>query len=95
MPSHSHSHPNLSRSKSHRSDDNLAGGRLSRRAADPTVEAERRAQQDRQFALDEAKVLNGAFSLPCEQPCILNHHHSFSVTATLCVHNGLSRSFIP
>ena len=59
MPSHSHSHPNLSRSKSHRSDDNLAGGRLSRRAADPTVEAERRAQQDRQFALDEAKVLNG------------------------------------
>lgn len=59
MPPHSHSHPNLSRSKSHRSDDNLAGGRLSRRAADPTVEAERRAQQDRQFALDEAKVLSG------------------------------------
>lgn len=62
MPPHSHSNPNLSRSKSHRSDDNLAGGRLSRRAADPTVEAERRAQQDRQFALDEAKVLSGNFS---------------------------------
>jgi len=54
-----HPHPSLARSKSHRSDDNLAGGRLSRRAADPIVEAERRAQQDRQFALDETKVLNG------------------------------------
>lgn len=74
MPPHSHSHPNLSRSKSHRSDDNLAGGRLSRRAADPTVEAERRAQQDRQFALDEAKVLSGehqALSLLPSPPLLI------------------------
>ena len=46
----------LSRGKAHRSDDNLAGGRLSRRAADPAVEAERKAQQERHFALDEGRV---------------------------------------
>lgn len=50
---------NLTRGKSHRSDDNLAGGRLSRRAADPAVEAERKAQQERHFALDEGKVERG------------------------------------
>ena len=92
MPSHSHSHPNLSRSKSHRSDDNLAGGRLSRRAADPTVEAERRAQQDRQFALDEAKVLSGEITVPSVIFMLLTHHLSlvckFGAELLPCVRLG-------
>ena len=37
-----------------------AGGRLSRRAADPVVEAERKAQQEKMYALDLDKVLSGA-----------------------------------
>jgi protein phosphatase 1 regulatory subunit 42 len=35
------------------------GGRLSRRAADPAVEAERKAQQERLFALDVDRILHG------------------------------------
>ncbi|KAF8060053.1 ML1 [Scenedesmus sp. PABB004] len=35
------------------------GGRLSRRAADPAVEAERKAQQERLFALDVDRILSG------------------------------------
>lgn len=37
-----------------------AGGRLSRRASDPAAEAERRAAQDRMFALDLDRVLSSA-----------------------------------
>ena len=47
------------RGKLQRNDDNLGGGRLSRRAADPAVEAERRAQQDRHYALDPDRVERG------------------------------------
>jgi protein phosphatase 1 regulatory subunit 42 len=35
------------------------GGRLSRRAADPAVEAERKAQQERLFALDVHRIMSG------------------------------------
>ncbi|WIA33756.1 hypothetical protein OEZ86_006871 [Tetradesmus obliquus] len=35
------------------------GGRLSRRAADPAVEAERKAQQERLFALDVDRIMSG------------------------------------
>jgi len=37
-----------------------AGGRLSRRASDPAAEAERRAAQDKMFALDLDRVMNRA-----------------------------------
>lgn len=35
------------------------GGRLSRRAADPAVEAERKAQQEKLFALDVDRIMSG------------------------------------
>ena len=51
---------NQHRSKMFRGgDENPVGGRLSRRAADPAVEAERKAQQERHFAMDLDKVERG------------------------------------
>lgn len=47
------------RGKGSRGEEALSGGRLSRRAADPAVEAERRAQQERHYALDAGKVERG------------------------------------
>ncbi|KAK9803919.1 hypothetical protein WJX72_005104 [[Myrmecia] bisecta] len=47
------------RRKDRRLEDNSGGGRLSRRTADPVAEAERKAQQDKLYALDLDKVLSG------------------------------------
>ena len=48
------------RGKAGRDDGVLTGGRLSRRASDPAAEAERRAAQDKMFALDLDRVRNSA-----------------------------------
>ena len=48
------------RGKAGRDDGALTGGRLSRRASDPAAEAERRAAQDKMFALDLDRVRNSA-----------------------------------
>ena len=48
------------RGKPGRDDGALTGGRLSRRASDPAAEAERRAAQDKMFALDLDRVRNSA-----------------------------------
>ena len=48
--------------RSGKRDDLPPGGRLSRRAADPVAEAERKAQQEKLYFLDIERILGGVWA---------------------------------
>ena len=71
-----------------RGDDLSSGGRLSRRNADPVAEAERKAQQEKLYALDLDRVLAGQSTLPC--PASIALFNVIPMWASLGLHGRVS-----